>query len=357
MRKRIAALAVVAPWLAACGATMRTTTLTRMDQVQSSLGSASTTMRVAPVVTLAASRRSDAPSVELAPQVTTGSTTATRVRVRASAAGRGAWHPSLAVSAEDGVSRTAELAADSLVPLPDVPSLHLRQWRATAGVRVLQGRRQQLGVTLDASQSAGVGAASQAMPQLAAMSVEGRMARILSRNATLNATLRASSERVGTAGALTIARLSSALQWNAAKDLRLSAVGGVVALASGTEPIVEVGAAYGRLASAVRVSALVGRSPEVDRLSGVLTPRLRGRVRFETPLVPRVSFGGTLQHAADQGVETQRVVRSGDAGFAIAVSRSQTVHIGVARFQQYTNGISTNTETRVSMQFTIVAGR
>ena len=105
------------------------------------------------------------------------------------------------------------------------------------------------------------------------------------------------------------------------------------------------------------MSALVAIGPEVDRLSGLLTQRRRTRVRVETSLVPRVSFGGTLQEAADLGGIRQSVVRSGDTSLAVDLGSLRRLEIGVARFQQYSGGMTTNAETRAFIQFNIAVGR
>lgn len=357
MRRRLAALAVVAPLVAGCSATLRTSAVTRLEHAQSELAPASTSVRIAPVVTLSTSQRADAPSLELAPQLNTGATSGSRLRARLRWTGHEAWHPSLAASFEQGQTRTSELAADTLTPLPSTASISSQQLHATADLRRDYGRRTQLTAAIDGAHSAGVGASASTLPSLTATHVTLGLQWMATRHLQTATTLSSGSERVGQASALAITRLTSAMHWNFSRTVGLNATAGVVAAGSGAAPSIEFGIGRGRLPSEFRASASVARGPEVDRLSGELTQRLRTRVRIETPLVPHVSFGGTLQQAADQGGALQRVVRSGDAAFAIDLGRSRRVEIGVARFQQYTGAVTTNAETRAFLQLTLAPTR
>lgn len=358
MNPRLTALAVLAPWLSACAATIRTSATTRFEQVQSAIAPTSGTLRVAPVATIASGRGADASSLELAPQYQQGSTTATRVRASARWTGRGFARPSVTAVIEQGQSRTSELAGDTIVPLAAVETLRARQLRGTARVQFNRGRRLQLTAGLEGMRSEGLGASAASFPLMTTMALDGRATWNYTRRVQLAATLRTSSEQVGGSAALHIARAATTLQWRPANALALNATTGlVVSPAGGTQPTLELGVGHGRPNTGRRVSALVAFGPEVDRLSGVLTQRRRTRVRVETSLVPRVSFGGTLQESADLGGTRQSVVRSGDTSVAIDLGSLRRLEIGVARFQQYSGGITTNAETRAFIQFNIAVGR
>ena len=344
--------------LTGCAATMRTSVTTRLEQVQSTTAGAAGTLRVAPVTVIAAGRGVEASSLEIAPQLQQGSTSALRWRVAGRLMGGGSAHPALSASLEEGQVRTSELAGDTIAPLPSVAVLHVRQIRGGAAVGVMRGRRLQYTARLDLAQSQGLGESRASLPELASVQLEGRTVWHYTRRLTFGATLRAGNERVGTASALTITRLAATAQWDPARNMNLSAMAGLVSTTTAPpQPTLELGLSRGRPTGGLRLAASMALGPEVDRLSGVLTERRRTRVRVETVLVPRVSFGGTLQESADIGGVRQSVVRHGDAGLMLDLGRHRRLEIGVARFQQYSGGMNTNAETRSYLQFTFAPGR
>jgi hypothetical protein len=358
MNLRRAAVAGLAPWLTACIATVGTSGTTRVEQVRSAIAPPSGTVRVAPVVTIATGRSAEALSFELAPQLQQGRTSAVRFRAAARWSGRGAGHPFVTASIEQGRSRTSEFAGDTLVALPSVETLRARQLRGAATVRFPRGRRLLLAAGAEAMRSEGLGASADALPVMSSSAVEGRATWTYTRRLQLDATLRASSEQVGAAPALHLGRAATSLLWRPAGALRLTGAAGLVVVPTGgTRPVLELGIGHGQPNTGRRLSAVMAFGPEVDRLTGELTPRRRSVVRVETPLVPRVSLRGTLQESADIAGERQSVVRGGDTGLTVDLGSLRRVEIGVARFQQYSGGITTNAETRAFLQIAIAVRR
>lgn len=356
--RRLAAALAAAPLLAACSATVRTASLTRVEHMQSMVAATASTVRLAPVISVRTDGHADAPSLELTPQVTRGGTATTRVTAQARWSARGLLHPGISASIEDGSSRSTELAGDTIGPVPAVPVLRARMMRAALSAHIDQGRRAQLSARIDLSNSAGLGASASSLPHLSTAALELRHRYDVSRRVRLDASLRTSSEQTGDAPTLATTRAQGGLQWTlpAYGSLALS-LGALAASSGGASPLAELGITAGRTDHGPRLSAVLGRTAEVDRLDGVLRDRSRTRVRLETPLVPRVSFGGSLQIASDIGGTTQRVVRSADATLTIDAGRAQRIEIGVARFQQYSGGITTNAERRAFLQFTLAPSR
>ncbi|MCX5762513.1 MAG: hypothetical protein NTW72_13605 [Gemmatimonadetes bacterium] len=331
MRARVVALlCAAAPLVTGCAATMTTAGSLRAEHAKSSTAAAVEELRVSPVATLRTSRRADAVTVEIAPLVTLGGTSASRLRLRASTHwnGRGTFHPSLKASLDEGQARASELMGDTIAPVPTVALVRAQALRASAGVRYEQGGRLRINARFDAEHSGGLGASASLLPQLSVLRLDAGARYAPTRRLAFEAISRLSSERTGDALALKVARASGVV------SARLSAASSVFASAG----LVEIvgGAAASRL-------------PSLE-LGASYTPH-------GSALVPGVSFGGTLQSAADRDGFPQRVVRNGDASFAIVIARGKTLNIGVARFQQYSSGSMTNRETRGVLQFTLAPTR
>lgn len=351
-------LAIVAPLLAACAPAIHTSGALRTERVQSSLAAASTALRVAPVIAITDGSRTPAAVVEIAPQSTTdgagGSTT--RVRVAARWTGRAPLRLALGGSVEEGYTRASEFAGDTLSPGPAVAVLRARSLRVGGSLRWQRGRRAALDARLAVDQSAGLGASADALPRLASTGVESRLTWNATRRLVLVTTARAAREQTGEAAALLLTRAATAARWQPLQALGLSASAGLVASGGSAQRTIELGFSAGR-PTGPRVALTHARGPEVDRLDGTLLDRSRTRVRFETPLVQRVSFGGTLQNAGDLGGALQRHVSSADAGFSVDAGRGKRAEFSVARFRQYSGGMMTNAETRAVIQFTFFPTR
>ena len=364
MRARVVALlCAAAPLVTGCAATMTTAGSLRAEHAKSSTAAAVEELRVSPVATLRTSRRADAVTVEIAPLVTLGGTSASRLRLRASTHwnGRGTFHPSLKASLDEGQARASELMGDTIAPVPTVALVRAQALRASAGVRYEQGGRLRINARFDAEHSGGLGASASLLPQLSVLRLDAGARYAPTRRLAFEAISRLSSERTGDALALEVARASGVVSARLSAASSVFASAGLVEIVGGAAasrlPSLELGASYTPHGSALRIGVTVARGPEVDRLDGLLRDRLRTRVHVETPVVPGVSFGGTLQSAADRDGFPQRVVRNGDASFAIVIARGKTLNIGVARFQQYSSGSMTNRETRGVLQFTLAPTR
>ncbi len=361
--RAIAVLCTVAPLLGGCAATIATSGSMRAEHARPATASATTEVRVAPVATVRTSRRPDAVSMEFTPLLTLGGTSAPRLRLRAAARwqGRGLIHPSLTAAVDEGQARATELTGDTIAPVPVVALVRMQALRAGAAVRFERGGRLRLDARVDGEHSGGVGASASVLPQLSAVRLDAGARYSMSRRLAFEGTSRVSSERTGDAAALEVARVSASVRARLSPSSTVFAAAGRVQIvggaALGSQPSLELGAGYAPHASALRVAVTVARGPEVDRLDGQLRDRLRTRVHVETPLVPGVSIGGTLQSASDLDGITQRVVRNADASFSVDLSRGKQLNIGVARFQQYSGGSATNRETRAVVQLTLAPPR
>lgn len=352
-------LAACSLYAAACAPVLRTTGTARLEHVQSSIAAAATATRIAPVVTVSSDRRADAASLQIAPQMATGAGAGagSRMRVTAAWSGRVPARLSLSGSIEQGETRSSELSGDTLTPGPAVAAVRALQLRADAALQRQQGRRLRFDLRLATEHSEGLGASRDALPRLASTSVTSRAVWDASRRTVVATAVRLSHEQTGTAPALTLARVATSAQWRPLAALSFSASAGLVGASSGgARPTIEAGAGVG-VPTGPRLAMTLARTAEVDRLDGTLLDRARMRVRFETPLVQRVSFGGTLQSAGDMGGVSQRHVSSGDAGFALDAGHGRKVEILMARFQQYSGGRMTNAETRAVLQFSFAPTR
>ena len=356
----IAVLCALVPWFSGCAATIATSGSLRLEHARSGTASPTTEIRVAPVATVRTSRRPSAVSMEIAPLLTLGGTSEARLRLRAAARweGEGMVHPSFKVSMDEGHARATELAGDTIAPVPAVALVRLQAVRAGAGIRFEREGRLRLDARVDGEHSGGVGASASVLPQLSAVRLDAAARYTLSRRLAFDATSRVSSERTGDAAALEVVRVTGSVSARTSPSSAVFArAGGAHIVGGATLPGLELGASYAPHASALRVAVTAARGPEVDRLDGLLRNKLRTRVHVETPVVPGVSFGGTLQSSADIGGLTQRVVRNADANFSIDLARGKRLNIGVARFEQYSGGSTTNRETRAVMQLTFALQR
>lgn len=352
MNRALTMLMGATPWLTGCAVHIRSTATSRVEQARTASAAAGTNVRLASVTTFTLGRDRTA-ALELAPQVMSGAVTGTRLRAAAHWAGADAWHPTLDASVEQGLTRTAELVTDSSGRLPAAPVVQLRQARGSAGVRVEYDRRLRFNARIAVARSEGRGADTSALPVLASAAAEFGGEWQAHRRARLGAILRLADERVGSAAPVTTSQLAAFARVVPRAPLDLTAAAGLTRTAHEVKPSVELRLAYAPPSLHARVGATIARAAEVDRLSGALTERTRTAVQLESRLVPRVSFRGTLQNSALLGANTQSVVRNADARLTLELGRQQRLELGVARFQQYQDGVRTNADVRTFVQFSI----